>query len=367
MLELADIIRRHGAEYLARYGDRLLPSHRRALADIEACRTPQLGGHVYLCKPCHFLKYEYHSCQNRHCPKCQNEQATRWLQRQRRWLLPTHYFLATFTLPAQLRPLARSHQKLFYNLMFQAAAASLQKLALDPRFVGGQIGLVGVLQTWTADLRYHPHVHFLIPGGGVTPRGRWRLTEKDFFLPALALSPIFRAKFRDALKKTSFFDSVPPEIWSHKKKWVVDCQPAGSGQEVLKYFAPYIYRVAISNRRLVKLENSQVTFLCKDRKKKQTRPLTLPVLEFLSRFLQHVLPAGFVKVRYYGFLHPKNRKLFERILWALGGDPSPKLAQPVDSSPWKETSSSSSLHCCPQCGRAMTLIETLLPQKRGPP
>jgi hypothetical protein len=146
MLELAEIIRRHGPEYLAHYGDRLLPSHRRALADIEACRTAKLGGHVYLCTPCQHRQYEYHSCKNRHCPKCQNEQASHWLERQRRWLLPTHYFLATFTLPAELRPLARSHQKLFYKIMFQAAAASLQKLTLDPRFIGGQIGMVGVLQ-----------------------------------------------------------------------------------------------------------------------------------------------------------------------------------------------------------------------------
>jgi Putative transposase/Transposase zinc-binding domain len=160
-----------------------------------------LGGHVYLCPPCQQPQYQYHSCQNRHCPKCQNEQATRWLTRQRRWLLPTHYFLATFILPAGLRSLARSHQKLFYRLLFQTAAAALQQLALDPRFVGGQIGMIAVLHTWTRTLGYHPHVHFLIPGGGLTSQRRWRCSEKDFFLPTPALSPIFRAKFRAALKK----------------------------------------------------------------------------------------------------------------------------------------------------------------------
>ena len=365
MLELAEIIRRHGPEYLARYGDRLLPSHRRALADIEACRTAKLGGHVYLCEPCQHRQYEYHSCKNRHCPKCQNEQATRWLVRQQRWLLPTHYFLVTFTLPAELRPLARSHQKLIYKLLFQAAASSLQKLALDPRFVGGQIGMVGVLQTWTLDIRYHPHIHFLIPGGGITPRGRWRFTEEDFFLPAPALSPLFRAKFRDALKQTPLLGSVPSIVW--RQKWVVDCKAAGTGETVLKYFAPYIFRVALSNHRLVQLEKGQVTFKCKDRKTKQTRLLTLPALQFISRFLQHVLPDGFVKVRYYGFLHPKNRQLFERVLWALSGDPSPKLAHPSESTQGEEVSNPTRTPACPQCGRAMILIETLLPQKRGPP
>lgn len=365
MLELADIIRCHGPQYLAHYQDRMLPSHRRALAEIAACRTAKLGGHVYLCPPCQQRQYQYHSCKNRHCPKCQNEQATRWLTRQRRWLLPTHYFLATFTLPAGLRPLARSHQKLFYRLLFQTAAAALQKLALDPRFVGGRIGLIGVLHTWTRTLGYHPHVHFLIPGGGITPQGRWRFSEKDFFLPAPALSPLFRALFREALKKTPLFASIPPSVW--KQAWVVHCEPAGQGETVLKYFAPYIYRVALSNGRLVKLENAQVTFQYQDRQNNQTHRITLPALQFLSRFLQHVLPEGFVKVRYYGFLHPKNRPIFATLLWALGGDPSQTLAQPQGVSRDKEATTSAPSPGCPRCGSPMILIQTLLPDKRGPP
>jgi hypothetical protein len=365
MLELADIVRRHGPQYLAQFHPRLLPSHRRALADIAACRTQALGGHVYLCPPCQQRQYQYHSCKNRHCPKCQNEQATRWLTQQRRWLLPTHYFLVTFTLPAGLRPAARSHQKLFYRLLFQTAAAALQKLALDPRFVGGQIGMIAVLHTWTRTLGYHPHVHFLIPGGGLTSKGRWRWSEKDFFLPAPALSPIFRAQFRDALKKTPLFALVPNSVW--KQPWVVHCEPAGQGETVLKYFAPYLYRVALSNRRLVKLENEQVTFQHQDRNTNQIRLMTLPALPFLSRFLQHVLPEGFVKVRYYGFLHPKNRPIFETLLWALGGDPSHQLAQPQGTSGHQQATAASPSPCCPRCRRPMILVETLLPQKRGPP
>jgi Putative transposase/Transposase zinc-binding domain len=367
MLELADIIRRHGPEYLAHYQDRMLPSHRRVLAAIGACRTAQLGGHVYLCSPCQQRQYQYHSCKNRHCPKCQNPQATRWLERQRRWLLPTPYFLATFTLPAGLRPLARSHQKLLYGCLFQAAAQALQKLARDSRFVGGQIGMMAVLQTWTRDLRYHPHLHCLIPGGGITAKRRWRFSEKNFFLPATALSPIFRAKFRDALKKTHLFSLAPSHVW--KQDWVVDCRPAGHGLSVLKYFAPYIYRVALSNRRLLSLDNGQVRFQFRDRQSGQQQIATLPAPVFLSRFLQHVLPEGFVKVRYYGFLHPKNRKLFETVLLALGGNPRPALAglQPVGDGEGEGSPFSCKTPSCPRCGRPMILLETLLPAQRGPP
>jgi Putative transposase/Transposase zinc-binding domain len=364
MLELADIVRRYGPEYLARYRQKLLPSHRRTLADIAACRTAQLGGHVYLCPACQQRQYQYHSCKNRHCPKCQNDQATRWLTRQRRWLLPTHYFLATFTLPAGLRSLARSHQKLCYRLLFQAAAAALQKLARDPRFVGGQIGMIGVLHTWTRALTYHPHVHFLLPGGGITSKGRWRYSAKDFFLCTPALSPIFRAKFRDALKETPLFTSVPASVW--KQPWVVHCEPAGAGETVLKYFAPYLYRVALSNRRLLQLENHQVTFQVQDRKTHQNRRLTLPALQFLARFLQHVLPEGFVKVRYYGFLHPKNRPTFHTLLLVLGRDPSP-LATAEQTPGDAAATASSPSPGCPHCGRPMILVETLLPEKRGPP
>ncbi len=169
MPELADILRLHGPAYLAKYHARLLPSHRRAIQDIAACRTAALGGHLYRCPQCHQDHYQYHSCQNRHCPQCQHEQVDRWLEQQRALLLPVVYFLATFTLPRGLRSLARSHQKVVYALFFRASQRALQTLAADPRYVGGTLGLMGVLQTWTRDLRYHPHVHYLIPGVGWPP------------------------------------------------------------------------------------------------------------------------------------------------------------------------------------------------------
>ena len=368
MIELAEIIRRHGPEYLARFQNRILPSHRRALEDIAACRTAQLGGHVYCCQPCQQMLYEYHSCKNRHCPKCQNEQATRWLERQREWLLPTHYFLVTFTLPEGLRKLARSNQKIIYKILFQTAASSLKKLARDPHYVGGEIGMVGVLHMWKRDLGFHPHIHFLIPGGGVTHEGRWRFTSADYFLPVTALSKIFRAKFRDALKKAGLFASTPSSVW--EQSWVVHCKPAGQGETVLKYFAPYIYRVAISNRRILKLENGQVTYEYREGKSGQLKTRTIPALDFISRFLQHVLPDGFVKVRYYGFLHPQNRKMFETILLALGGNPYLPRATLNTLDSICDSQDSAALprsHTCPGCGQPMMLIETIPYAKRKPP
>src|SRR5258708_14687386 len=173
MLEVVDIFRLHGPEYRAHFGDRMLPSHHRAMQDIEQCSTASLGGQVYFCHQCQAQRYSYHSCKNRHCPKCQNEQANQWLEKQKSLLLPVPYFMVTFTLPAQLRPLARSNQKTLYNLLFRASSQALLKLAQDPRFVGALAGIVRLLHTWTRQLLYHPHVHYLVTGGGLTADGRW--------------------------------------------------------------------------------------------------------------------------------------------------------------------------------------------------
>jgi hypothetical protein len=203
MLEVADIFRLPGPAYRQKFGDRMLPSHRRAMQDIETCRTESLGGQLYFCTQCQVQRYSYHSGKNRHCPKCQNEQANQWLQEQSELLLPTHHFLLTFTLPAELRAVARSNQKTIYNLLFRTSAAALQQLAQDPRFVGARLGMLGVLHTWTRQLLFHPHVHYIVTAGGVTVDGRWPSARKDFLVPVKALSPIFRAKFRDALKQTN--------------------------------------------------------------------------------------------------------------------------------------------------------------------
>ena len=347
MLEVADIFRLHGPAYREKFGERMLPSHRRAMQDIETCRTESLGGQLYFCAQCDQQRYSYHSCKNRHCPKCQNDQANEWLKEQSELLLPTHHFLVTFTLPAELRPLARSHQKTIYNLLFRASAAALQSLAQDPRFVGARLGMVGVLHTWTRQLLYHPHIHYIVTGGALTDDGHWRTARKDFLVPVKALSPIFRAKFREALKQTELLTQVPPRIW--RKDWVVHSEPVGSGQQAFQYLAPYIFRVALSNSRLCNLHDGQVTFAYKASATDQLKHCTVTADEFIRRFLQHVLPPRFIKVRYYGLLSPAQRHLLlkARRLLSVTSNLKPEAVK---------TTELTALLCCPHCGGPLTLL-----------
>jgi ribosomal protein L37AE/L43A len=358
MVEVADIFRLHGSQYREQFGARLLPSHRRAMQDIEQCRTAARGGQLYLCQQCQQQRYSYHSCKNRHCPKCGNEQATAWLQAQQSLLLPTHYFLVTFTLPAALRSLARSNQKMIYKLLFRAASQALLQLAQDPRFCGGLIGMVGVLHTWTRALLYHPHVHFIVTGGGWSQDHRWLAARKDFLVPVKPLSLIFRAKFREQLSQSDLFQQAPAPVW--QQSWVVHSQPIGSGLTAFKYLAPYIFRVAISNRRLLKLKDGHVTFKYKDSATKQVRCATVTAAEFIRRFLQHVLPERFVKVRYYGLLSPACRQLLAQARQLLSvsiGKLKPEeliiIASPTPLS-------------CPHCGGPLTLLSSLAPRGRAP-
>jgi Putative transposase/Transposase zinc-binding domain len=366
-LELADIFHHYGSAYRARYGDRLLPSHRRVMRAVEQCRTEALGGQVYTCGQCDQVQYRYHSCRNRHCPKCQQLQGQHWLEKQQEVLLPVPYFLLTFTLPADLRPLARQYQKLFYNCLFRASAAATQQLAHDPRFIGGQIGMVGVLHTWTRDLRFHPHVHYLVPAGGLADDGRtWLPARRNFFLPVKALSRLFRAHFQKVLLKVADAPTLPESVWA--LDWVVHCKPVGSGQTALKYLAPYIFRVALSNRRLVKMDNGQVTFRYTQAKTGQTKFCSLPAEQFIHRFLQHVLPRGFVKVRYYGLF---GRRCGARLaaLQATLRQPNPQPELPTETVPATPVVSGAppKPRPCPKCGSPMRLAHTLSALARSPP
>jgi len=357
MVETADIFRRYAPEYIDRFADRMLPSHQRAIDGILACRTQKLGGHLYCCENpnCEQIVYAYHSCGNRSCPKCGQDKTQQWVEKQHDRLLPTHYFLVTFTLPCQLQPVARSNQKVAYDLLFKSSAAALQKLAKDPRFVGGDIGMMGGLHTWQRDMRYHPHVHFIVPGGGLSPdRGQWLPSNADFFVPVEALSPIFRAKFRDGLKKTGLFDKVPPDVW--KKGWVVHCKPVGSADCAIKYLAPYVYRAAITNNRIEKLENDQVTFRSKNSSTDQWKSVTVPVFEFIHRFLQHVLPKGFVKIRYYGFMAHSKKNLLAVVKYLLG---APDASDAVEKQHEPYT--------CPHCGGHLKWVKELPKSPRSPP
>ncbi len=314
MPELADICARHGPEYLTKHKERILPSHCRALRDIADCRTEVLGGHVVQCDQCDCIDYAYHSCKNRSCPKCHGKDTEKWLEKRRAELLPIIYFHVVFTLPAELRSLVRKHQKKLYAVLMKAAAYALLKLAADPKYIGGNIGLLAVLHTWTNALFFHPHVHCLVPGGGVSPDGGFRRSRaKNFLVPVKALSPIFRAKFMQMAQRALPEVCFPQSIW--EKDWVVYCKPAVRGSEnVLKYLARYVHRIAITNNRILSMEGGEVTFRYKKPEKLKKKwvsrwlTMTLPVMEFLARFLQHVLPRGFHKVRYYGILSPAMPK-----------------------------------------------------------
>ena len=363
MTTLGDIFREYGPAYRAQAGERLLPSQHAAMQAIEMCRTEALGGHVYSCPSCATTRYSYHSCRNRHCPTCQQDAAQSWLACQQELLLPVPYFLITFTLPSELRDVAYRHQRTLYNLLFRASAAALMELARDPRFLGAQIGLIGVLQTWTRDLRYHPHIHYLAPGGGLADDGRrWVTAKADFLVHVKPLAALFRAKLRSALRQTALWNEIPATVW--QQPWVVDCRSVGRGRAALKYLAPYIFRVALSNNRIVRVADGQVTFRYSVRESGQTAYCTLPVQEFLRRFLQHILPKGFVKVRYYGLFRVSNRRSLSRVrsqlllLQLIAAETTPA---PVASEASKRVVS------CPNCGQPMIVERVLLPHNRGPP
>ncbi len=368
MVELADIFRLHGPAYRAKFDGRMLPSHLKAMQAIEQCRTETLGGHVYLCRDCGETEYSYHSCKNRSCPKCQNEETTQWLEKQRALLLPVPYFLNTYTLPDELRDVARSHQETVYSILLQSSAAALKELALDPKYLGGKVGMVGVLQTWARDLASHLHVHYLVPGGALSLDDQKWLSPryKDWLVPVKALSKVFRRKFKKALTKAGLIGQVPRRVW--KKNWVVHCKPAGTGPEALQYLAPYIYRIAISNNRIEELENGQVTFRYKESDTGQWQRTTLPAEELIRRFLQHVLPKGFIKVRYYGFLSPTCRESLGKIKNLLGTVGSDNLSGNNDGTcqsphaPQPEQKRS-----CRHCGGQLVLVFDLPRNERAPP
>jgi hypothetical protein len=312
MLELADIFRAAGPRYRELHAGRMLPSHGRAMDDIAACRTPALGGSLYRCDDCGALDYSYHSCRNRHCPKCQEERAEDWLQSTRARLLPCDHYLLTFTLPQQLRAVARSHQKMVYAALLREAAASLQTLAQDRQWVGGTLGILAVLHTWSRTLEYHPHAHLLVTAGGLSSDGAaWvKPANPRFLVPGYMLSEIFRAKMHAAFARSGVDAGIDPNVWA--SRWTVHVQQIGSGDHATRYLSRYIYRVALSNHSLERFEHGRVTFRYTHARSHETRRLTLPVDVFIPRFLQHVLPRGFTKIRYYGLLSPTGREDLER-------------------------------------------------------
>ncbi len=324
-LEVADIFRAFGPAYRQAH---LLPlRHLQAMRAIEICRTSELGGHLDQCDHCGTVRISYNSCRNRHCPKCQCLEKERWLEAREKDLLPTPYFHVVFTLPEGLRPLALRNQKVVYGLLFKTVSETLTELARDSKHLGAEIGFLAILHTWSQTLIDHPHLHCLVTGGGLSPDGKqWLRSRKDFFLPVKVLSSLFRGKFLEGLKREYETGQLrfPGQIEELKEasaftrfltdlyhqKWVVYCQPPlKHPKKVVDYLGRYTHRVALSNDRLVKLEGHEVTFRWRDSAdNNRIKWLTLEAFEFIRRFLLHVLPNQFVKIRYYGILSHRNRK-----------------------------------------------------------
>ena len=354
MIALAEVLRRHWPAYEGKFGARLLPSHRRAVAAIVCCRTPALGGQLFRCD-CGRLHYAYHSCNHRACPQCGHADTTAWLDRQRRRLLPLPYYLVTFTVPGQLRALIRSNQKLLYDLLLRHSAGALLDVGRSHKNLGAQLGLLAVLQSWTRDLRFHPHLHCVVPAGGLSIDGlRW-LRPKDpaYFLPEAALAMRLRTRLKRALQQDhpQLFLQIPRPVWS--MNWVADVRAVGRGESALKYLAAYLYRTAFSAERILHDDGRFITFSYRHSGSGQTRTVRLPAEAFLHRFLQHVLPRGFQRVRSFGWLSAAGKNNWERIL-ALLDWKQPALTPPTPLPP----------PLCPSCHQPMKLVGSL---SRAPP
>jgi Putative transposase/Transposase zinc-binding domain len=380
-LEVADVFRQHGEAYLAQYG--ASPEQQRVLHNIRNCRTAALGGHVQECDSCGHRKISYNSCRNRHCPKCQGLARARWLEARAGELLPVPYFHVVFTLPENLGPLALQNKMVVYGLLFRAVAETLLEVAANPKRMGARLGFLAVLHTWGQNLMHHPHVHCVVPAGGFSLDGSaWVSGRKKFLLPVRVLSRVFRGKFIAFLKQAyargelKFYGQLRSlaqaatmeNLLNHsvKHEWVVYAKrPFGGPEVVLKYLAGYTHRVAISNGRLLRLENGQVTFRWKDYARGSRQSImTLEATEFIRRFLLHVLPSGFVRIRYYGFMANRVRaQNVERCRELLGQQLSAEPKSLQDGEP----SGAFCEESCPVCRKGcMRIIERLRPQRVQP-
>ncbi len=371
-LDLAEVVRRFGPAYLAQHGPTMLPSQKKALADIAACCTPALGGRRYRCEDCDESFWRYHCCRNRACPKCHGPQTQKWLQQRQAELLPCDYFHAVVTVPSQLHAACRRQQKLLFGLLMQVAAQAVQELCAHKRHLGALPGQLAVLHTWNSQLGYHPHVHLLITGGGITPDGQhWHPARGEFLIPVAVLSRKVAALFRQTLqaKAPALLASLPAVVW--QRPWVTFCKHYGQGNEaVLHYLSRYVFRTALSTARLVALEATHVTFRFKDRQANQWRKERLEGPVFLRRFLQHVLPRGFHRVRYYGLWHSSKRSQASRAwllltLEALADPPAPpRLADLVktgneataEPSLQQKPEETRAMPPCPHCGSPRTRL-----------
>lgn len=358
---------------LGRFADRdaLTAGQRRVVADLSRCRTAALGGHLEQCSACGRQEYRYNSCRNRHCPRCQGSRRAAWLEREAGCLLPVEYHHVVFTLPAALTELTRRRPHLMYGLLLSCSSAAVLELAAEPRYLGAQVGLVSMLHTWGQTLSLHPHVHVLATGGGLSCNRRgevdaepcWRSCRPGFFLPVRVLSRLFRGKFLAGLRQALAGEQEADELSSwlaslYRHEWVVYSQPPAAGASVvLKYLARYVHRVAIGNSRLLAVTDETVTFAYKDyRQGGRCREMTLPGEEFARRFVQHVLPRGFVRVRHYGLLANRGREAKLTTCRRLLGLAAAVLVV---------KSSAVAVRCCDTCGEGLMTLVRLLPREEA--
>jgi hypothetical protein len=385
-LEVADLVRAAGDAFIERNRHWLRWKHSKVLLAIRRCRTAALGGHLDECTRCgHRAPISYNSCRDRHCPKCQTAARDRWIAARRRELLPTRYLHVVFTLPGRLAPLVLQNKKVLYGLLFRTSAETLLEVARDPKHLGAEIGFFSVLHTWSQKLNIHPHVHCVVPAGGLSPdHTRWVRSRDNYFLPKQVLREIFRGKFVDALKRAFQNGQLrfegdlkllaQPKIFAawlrplFRQDWVVYLKrPFGGPEYVLHYLGRYTHRVAISNHRLVSLTDGQVTFRWRDSAHhNEQKLLSLSVDEFLRRFLLHILPKGFVRIRNFGFLANRKRAtLLPRCFQLLKSAQQPQAEQHASS-----TEDFPNSWRCPKCGGPMKVIERLTAaeiQLRSPP
>jgi len=393
-LEVADIFRQCGPAFCTEHTASLSRGQRRVMSAIEQCRTAALGGHVEECDACGHQRIAYNSCRNRHCPKCQSLARAQWLQDRQAELLPVAYFHVVFTVPQEVAAIAYQNKAVVYNILFQATAQTLRTIGADPKHLGAEIGFIAILHTWGQNLLHHPHLHCVVPGGGISPDGqRWVACRAGFFLPVRVLSRLFRRLFLELLQQAfdggelHFFNSLvglqdrlvfakylAPAT---QAEWVVYAKaPFGGPKQVLEYLGRYTHRVAISNNRLLEFSDGTVTFAWKDyRHESKNKTMRLDAHEFMRRFLLHVLPSGFQRIRHYGFLANRYRQIKVELCLKLLGVPTSAAAHSesdttLDYRDRYQRLTGLSLRDCPHCGKGqMVRVESFLAgaRSRGPP
>ena len=373
-LELADILATHIADYRVQYP--LWPEHRKIVCDLLNCRTARLGGHIDRCSHCSTLRITYHSCRNRHCPKCQHMPRERWLQKRKDEILPTAYFHVVFTLPHELNAVILNNKKVMLNILFKAASKTL--LSFGENKLGGKLGFICTLHTWDQKLTPHFHLHCLVAAGAISKKGsRWIACKHRYLFNRQALGLFFRGKFieqmtracqrRDLKFAGDSYNRVKSRLY--EKKWVIDVRdPVRNPEHVLQYLARYTHRVAIANSRISALENGMVTFAIKNRKKNRREKITLPAVEFIRRFLLHSLPAGFVRIRHYGFLANRNRSQNLKAIRKLMGLPDPAAKPSASVEEMMRQLTGTDITQCPCChkGKMQLFVEIPRPRARAP-